>query len=435
MRLIRLLKNDLAQEVEEWVRDEVITERQGEAICTRYGIDYHDKSRHSRGYYVLIALGYLFIGLAVITLLSANWEQIPRALRMGGLIAVTLAFNGLGLLRYRQGREKAAVVAFFLGGILYGASIMLIAQIYHLGEHFPDGIYWWALGTLPVAVLLESRLIMLLSGTLAALWFFTEAGMGFYPASFPVFLLALGWLVLTRRQSNLLFLALVAGLVLWAEYALGWWRGNGRMFDFGSEHLTLGAGLMVVAFALSNWLTTRGRDLWRDYGTVLDIWVIRLALLLLLVMSFDDGWRGFISDSQKAMAVNIWVAGLCAAFAVALQWHAGSGRKSCYFFAAVYLLLFISASTWAQKDDALSFQVIDNLLLVGTGIWLIQSGIARGVSHYFYLGVATVLVTGLVRYIDLVGDYVGAAILFMMFAAILLASARYWRVKHGGHRA
>jgi hypothetical protein len=35
----------------------------------------------------------------------------------------------------------------------------------------------------------------------------------------------------------------------------------------------------------------------------------------------------------------------------------------------------------------------------------------------------------LLRYIDLVGDYIGAAILFAVFAVILLVSARYWK-KH-----
>ena len=32
---------------------------------------------------------------------------------------------------------------FFLGNLFYGASIILVAQIYHLGEHMPDGVFWW----------------------------------------------------------------------------------------------------------------------------------------------------------------------------------------------------------------------------------------------------------------------------------------------------
>ena len=41
MRLIRLLKNDIAREAEEWVDDKIITQEQAENICTRYDVDYH----------------------------------------------------------------------------------------------------------------------------------------------------------------------------------------------------------------------------------------------------------------------------------------------------------------------------------------------------------------------------------------------------------
>ena len=40
---------------------------------------------------------------------------------------------------------------------------------------------------------------------------------------------------------------------------------------------------------------------------------------------------------------------------------------------------------------------------------------------------AAVLVTALVRYFDLIGDYFGGAVLFMVFAMLLLGAARYWK--------
>ncbi|MGK0297378.1 MAG: putative membrane protein [Gammaproteobacteria bacterium] len=89
MRLIRLLKRDLAKECSEWVKDNLISEDQATQICDRYGINFQEVSRQSYGYAVLVGLGYLFIGLAVITFLSANWEDIPRAARMSGLLLLT----------------------------------------------------------------------------------------------------------------------------------------------------------------------------------------------------------------------------------------------------------------------------------------------------------------------------------------------------------
>ena len=184
MRLLRLLKNDLAKETTNWVAEGIISTEQAVTLCSRYGVDYHNQSRHSYGYFVLLALGYLFIGLAVITLLSANWDDIPRAVRMLGLIGLTLGVNLFGLYQYHSDHRPAAIVWFFLGALFYGASIMLIAQIYHIGEHYPDGVFWWALGVLPLALLLESALLMILAMALAFIWFFVETGLNFYPSFF-----------------------------------------------------------------------------------------------------------------------------------------------------------------------------------------------------------------------------------------------------------
>ncbi|MCP4996838.1 MAG: DUF2157 domain-containing protein, partial [Gammaproteobacteria bacterium] len=46
MRLIRLLKNDIAREAVEWVQEDIISTTQAEQICNRYDVDYHQaKSR------------------------------------------------------------------------------------------------------------------------------------------------------------------------------------------------------------------------------------------------------------------------------------------------------------------------------------------------------------------------------------------------------
>ena len=41
------------------------------------------------------------------------------------------------------------------------ASIMLTGQMYHLGEHFPNGLLLWALGLVPLTLLSGGRLLAL----------------------------------------------------------------------------------------------------------------------------------------------------------------------------------------------------------------------------------------------------------------------------------
>ena len=72
------------------------------------------------------------------------------------------------------------------------------------------------------------------------------------------------------------------------------------------------------------------------------------------------------------------------------------------------------------------------LITEGYRVWLIISGISKGISHYFFLGVASILITALLRYADLIGDYIGGALLFMFFAALLLGAARFWKKHRAG---
>jgi len=74
MGLIRLLKNDLAREIRDWAAEDLISKDQAISICARYGIDFNNQDQKSRGYMILVSLGYLFIGLALITIMAALRE-------------------------------------------------------------------------------------------------------------------------------------------------------------------------------------------------------------------------------------------------------------------------------------------------------------------------------------------------------------------------
>lgn len=130
MRLLSLFKYDLAEESKVWVKEGLIQRTQAEAICKKYNVDYNAEKRKSFGYLALLTLGYLFIGIAVILLIGSNWEHIPRAVRMAALVTATMGIHSLGLLSYEKFPQKGTVL-FFFGSLLYGASIILIAQMYH----------------------------------------------------------------------------------------------------------------------------------------------------------------------------------------------------------------------------------------------------------------------------------------------------------------
>jgi len=427
MRLIRLLKYDLKQEIKLWVEKDIISIPQAESLCHLYGMDYY-KNNHSYAYSVLIILGYLFIGLAVITLLSANWDEIPRGLRMAGLILITLGINVGALYQYQQNKINSAIGWFFLGSLLYGASIMLIAQIYHLGEHFPDGIFWWTMGILPLAMILQSFVLMLLATTLAFTWFFVETSMNFYPTLFPLFLLFLFEFLRRSKVSYLLFIALITGVGLWLEINLAWWLNAGKGFRFDEIHIIFSIGLFLIFYALAKFLMQQKQAYWVDYGTLLSLWCLRFGLLFLLIFSFADPWKGLLLHTHWQQPLEtFWLSMILALIAIALAHYANKNSYSVLIFTLLYLISVPTIMLADNRDMVMLLQIADNLLLMGTGIWLIIRGLDEGISHYFFLGLVSIMLLALLRYINLIGDYVGASMLFIIFAVILLSAAKYWQ--------
>ncbi len=427
MRLIRLLKRDIAKECTDWVKDSIISEDQASKICDRYGIDYKKASEQTYGYAVLMGLGYLFIGLAVITLLSANWDDIPRSIRMLGLLLLTTSTHLFALKKYKENQIPTAIGLFFLGSLFYGASIMLIAQIYHIDEHYPNGIFWWAVGVLPLGALLQSSLLISLTMVLAFIWFFVESGLNYFPMLFPIFLAVLAWHVFKVKQSYVLFLSFVVGLGVYLEYALSWWMGDGYRFNFEIENAVFCIGLFIAYHGFSKWLVSQKDPKLVDYGTVLGLWALRFMIFTLLILSFDWLWEELIETNWINSGFSIVLAAVFSIIGVCFSYFGNRQFYSTLSFALLYVFgLYMVMQTY---DDiyALYFQIVNNIVLIIAGVWLIVKGIKESVTHYFFLGVTTILATGLLRYIDLVGDYIGASILFIIFAVILLSAARFWK--------
>ncbi|WKD51308.1 DUF2157 domain-containing protein [Microbulbifer spongiae] len=433
MRLIRLLKHDLAREAREWVADGVISEAQARLICARYAVDYHGAPQRALGYNLLVGLGYLFVGLAVITLLGANWEEIPRALRMIGVIAITIGTQVLALRVYLTRDPRAGEGLFLLGNIFFGAAIILIAQIYHLGEHMPDGVFWWALGCVPFALITRSPWLAIQANALALIWFLLQVNLGFYPVLFPLFLLVSLYVLIWGRTSIILLLMTILSGGLWLEYSLAeLWRSQAQRFDLNllPENLAVAVGLLIFLYVFAHWLARRLSPTARDYAAVISVWCLRFALIAMLIFSFEQPWKQLI-EADWHHRYAMWV--VVAVIGGATLMLAVPARR--LLASAIQLLTLVAVLFLVSHSDsaalAVYLQVATNFALIGSGIWLILRGIYAGISHYFFLGVVSILLVALLRYFDLMGDYVGAALIFILFAGLLIGVAKYWRYRQG----
>ncbi len=164
----------------------------------------------------------------------------------------------------------------------------------------------------------------------------------------------------------------------------------------------------------------------KDYGAVLALWCLRFGLVLMLIMSFEEPWKELLkADWNHTISMYLIICVFCiAAFLLARH----TNRKMLVSWITTFYLCTLLAVIYSNNStQSLFFQIASNIALIAFGIWLILQGINHGISHYFFLGVATILLTAFIRYVDLIGDYVGGAILFIFFAIILLGAAKYWK--------
>lgn len=427
MALERLFRARLPEEIRAWREEGLIEEDQAQRILARYQLA-PDQHTASLGYMVLTGLAILCGGLALLLVISHNWEDMPRALRMSGLILLTFILNLQGVRQIAAGRRDTGIRWLFAGGLSYGASIMLIAQIYHLGEHFPDGVFWWALGVLPMALLTRSNLLHQLQLGLAIIWLFSEADYGL-AWLFPLFAGAAVWQMVRHQPSRTLLIMSLFGTVFWAQFAFSTWINSRSLWYFNTPHIVMHTALGMLLFACSQRMSVTDQPWWREAGAWLQQWLLRGAMLVLLLFSFADVWDGFISHMPKVGAPSLLIFLGADLLLVFLARGLSPAKWVSLGLVAVVANIIVLGGMWLPDLDEvhLTMAIMVNLFLLAVGVRFIMRGLEIRDSQMFYSGVMLLLVLALMRYLNLIGDYLGSALLFMVAGGILFAAARYWK--------
>ena len=163
----RRFASQLRREVEEWERDGIITPQQAQAILSRYpedSADYEAARRRQALVVGLSILGAVLVGLGVITFFASNWNEIPRGVKLGALVAgVALSYGPGYFLWQRLGYTAIGIALVLLGCIIYGAGVHLVGQIYHIPVDHPNLTAFWFLGVVPLAYVTRSKPVMFLA--------------------------------------------------------------------------------------------------------------------------------------------------------------------------------------------------------------------------------------------------------------------------------
>lgn len=264
----------------------------------------------------LATLAAILIGFAVMSFVAANWQAMSKLARLIVILLSLWSLLGFGGWFAQRGATRFADGALLAGSAVYGAGIMLIAQMYHMDGHPPDAVWLWAIGTVALGLMTRSNSVLAAALVLFVVWSFMEMTSGFALMSGAgIAPHRVHWGFLPAWASVAVGVAMIrwrAGLHLLAA-ALAWWLvcsgymiGNGTTLRGHLPVLLAGLALMgaSIAFgpAIDRWRQVSGAML--TYGMV-----VTFAAAIALQFFVDDKARYLLVTGALSLLA---IAGLVA---------------------------------------------------------------------------------------------------------------------------
>lgn len=417
----------LLSEIERWTAEKIISAEQAARIRALYP---EAAPAVSWGLIVFSGLGAVVIGLGVILLLAYNWQDIPKFGKLGLIFGATAAAHAAGLkLRSLDGwRPRLGEVFSLLGTMLFGAGIWLVAQVYNIEEHFPNGFLMWGLGALAMAWVLDSVPQGLLAAILITIWGGSEA-IGFdAPVDWSWLLIAaaLGPLVWRLRSALLLAVVLAALYVLLLINA-GHWGGGGGAF---SAAFSLSALLIAAGKFVNDETFPGGRRVMAFFG-------LTGFLVCCYMLSFYESADSFASGSdteRETTAAFAYRMGLFIPAITAwawLLWRTARGSRGLVareeWLCPIALIYSQGLVMTGWTTDGRFVAIIFNLIFLSVAMMWMVRGCREGRLRPTVLG--SLLFAALVwaRYFDLFESLAARGLVFVVLGAILFAEGFYYR--------
>ncbi|MGU3576841.1 DUF2157 domain-containing protein [Brucellaceae bacterium C25G] len=128
---------------------------------------------------VLATIGGLLLGAAVILLVAANWQDIPRIVRVIAVFAlIWICYLG-GVWRRLAGDVVFSKALFIVGAATFGAGIAMVGQMYHMSGDESSATFLWAIGVFAAAFLLREPVLSAVAMFIAGFYLFTLAEQDF----------------------------------------------------------------------------------------------------------------------------------------------------------------------------------------------------------------------------------------------------------------
>lgn len=386
----------LKSEMKAWISEGIIAPEQEERILARYRVleEAEEKAGSSKLITVISVMGSILIGVGVILFIASNWFVIPRFGKLAIIFLSLFASYAAGwYLRYeKKNFPKVGASLIFLGTIIFGAGIFLIAQIYNISVHYPNGPLMWGLGVLPLAYLLKFRSILLLTLLDLMLWMGME--MEFW---------------LEGRDSFIAVIALflMAGLMLWAVgLAHKKYEATRELSD---PYVVLGALSAFIPGYILTFEIVRHRLGTPELGPFYIGMGVIFALAMFLFVASKEREKGWIAEA----------AGL-------------TGLMALVFFGIIpgIVVRYTVAYDYAYHHDGYSgAQLFSNLVYAVMIVGVVVLGYIKKNNTYINIGILFFVLDVIARYFDFFWKLLPRSIFFIAGGVMLLAGGIFLEKK------
>lgn len=316
----------LLSDVERWTETGLISRAAADAIAAEYRTDL--------SHAILTVLAFVFAILAaggLVALVAANWNAIPREVRVVGLLAINLVALGACLaftLRRKPG-SIAIETSAALSVMSAAATISLVGQIYHLPSNYPG---------FALAMMCVAGATALVARSTACLWLAAVAQYAYHVAT------------VDDRPGGFSRLAAHVGFEQWTS----------------QEWLYLGFSVLLIGLAISRWTARSGP--WTIFVAVLPLfWWINAFELVPAMVGRSLAWA----------ACGIVVASILARELRAGDRFDAATSALIGLFAIGAATLFLQTPTWIGATRVVNVPGWRSLLAIGAAAALAVAAATR----------------------------------------------------------
>jgi uncharacterized membrane protein len=159
--------NWLHKQLDSWLGDDLIDEQQAESLRLRYPVD---KDRNWAGM-VIPTAGSIVFALGIILFFAYNWADMSKFIKLAVILASVAISHAAAIKMCKDNINNAYSESLHaLGTMLFAAAIILIAQIYHIDDYYPNAIILMAVAAMFLAWARGSIIQALMATVLIAFW-------------------------------------------------------------------------------------------------------------------------------------------------------------------------------------------------------------------------------------------------------------------------